>query len=112
LQVNADTRDQTLRAIASRLRSGLPRTSSAGRRAVPLRLNAIGPKVTNLGMRYLRGMTSIERLDITDAKISDSAVNDLITLTGLKQLILNGTQITDVGIERLQRALPECEVIR
>ena len=111
LQVNAETRDRSLRAIASRLRSGLPRTLPAARRATPLRLNAIGPKVTNLGISYLRGLTSIERLDLTDAKISDAAVNDLLTLAGLKQL-LSGTQVTDAGVERLRQALPECEVVQ
>ena len=57
-------------------------------------------------------MTSIERLDLTDAQVSDAALNDLITLTGLKQLVLSGTQVTDSGIGRLRQALPECEIVR
>lgn len=111
LQVNAATGDRSLQAVASRFRPR-SRRDLQGRVAVPLRLNAIGPKVTDLGVAYLRGMTSIERLDLTDAQVSDAALNDLITLTGLKQLVLSGARVTDSGIERLRQALPECEVVR
>lgn len=111
MQVNAVTRDRSLQAVASRFR---PRSRGdlQARAAVPLRLNAIGPKVTDLGVAYLRGMTSIEKLDLTDTQVSDAALNDLITLTGLKQLVLSGTQVTDSGIGRLRQALPECEIVR
>jgi hypothetical protein len=88
------------------------RGSQTGRAAGPLRLNAIGPKVTDLGIAFMRGMTSIEKLDLTDARVTDAAISDLATLTGLKELVLRGTQITDSGVERLTQALPDCEIVR
>jgi len=33
-------------------------------------------------------------------------------LTGLTQLNLGGTQVTDGGVAKLQKALPNCEIYR
>jgi hypothetical protein len=32
-------------------------------------------------------------------------------LSQLKQLLLNGTQVTDEGVKKLQQALPKCEIV-
>ena len=68
--------------------------------------------MTDAGVTALRGMTGISELDLTDAHITYAAVKDLATLSGLKKLVLQGSGITDAGIDELRQKLPECEIVR
>lgn len=113
LRASAMPNDVTMRQIAQFFRTRqtqLSRTSEPGPAA--LRVRAAGPAVTRQGVAALRDMTCIEELDLTGANVTDAALIDLVTLTGLKRLVLSGTGISDSGIELLQRRLPECEVVR
>jgi hypothetical protein len=51
-------------------------------------------------------------LRLSGPKYDDGAVDHLVKLRRLRSLTLDRTKITDVGIERLRRALPECRVER
>lgn len=113
IRASAITNDMTLGQVARFFR---PRRTplSRGGASPPINVcvRATGPGVTDIGVPALRGMTHIAELDLSDAKVTDTSVNNLITLAGLKQLVLTGTQVTDVGVERLRQALPECEIVR
>ena len=43
--------------------------------------------------------------------IDDEAVPTLVTLSGLEQLEVTGTEITEAGVSRLHEALPNCRII-
>jgi hypothetical protein len=66
-----------------------------------LRLNRTG--VTDAGLRHLSGMTSLEALDLSFTGVSDSGLSDLSDLNLGKLLDLNlfATRISDTGLEQL-----------
>ncbi|HUY91229.1 MAG TPA: hypothetical protein VMV10_21000 [Pirellulales bacterium] len=68
--------------------------------------------MTDAGVAALRGMTRIEELDLTDAAVTDGAINDLATLTKMTKLVLRGTKISGSGAAQLRRRLPDCEIER
>lgn len=113
LRIDAGADDATLSRIARRLRPNRTRLSQTAPAApAALHVRAMGAKVTDAGVAALRGMTQIEKLDLTDAKVTDAAVGVLATLTGMTQLVLRGTQVTDSGAAKLQLKLPDCEIMR
>lgn len=73
-------------------------------------MHARGPGVTDTGVAALRGMTNIEELDLTDARVTDGAINDLVTLSGLKKVVLKGTRVSTSGVAKLRQALPGCAI--
>lgn len=111
LRINAATDDFSLGRLSSQFRPQLTAmTEPVGWRPVALRMHAVGRDVTDAGVAALRGMTNIEELDLTDARVTDGAINDLAALSGLKKVVLKGTQVSNSGIARLQRALPGCTI--
>lgn len=113
LRIKAATDDSSLVNVARRLRPARTVLSRpAGWRPINVRLRAAGPGVTDIGVSALRGVANIEELDLTDARVTDAAVGDLAKLSGLKKLLLRGTQVSESGIARLQRALPRCAIER
>ena len=69
-------------------------------------------QVSDAGVAHLRGLTQLEVLLLDDTQVSDAGLADLGGLTELRVLSLCNTQITDAGIAELQKALPNCEIIR
>ena len=91
-------------------------------------------KITDDGLEHLKGMTQLETLSLVMTKVSDDGLERLSELTGLKTLQLGMTRISDAGlahlsrlaelesldmgltkvtaagVEKLQAALPECEI--
>jgi hypothetical protein len=49
--------------------------------------------------------------DLGHTQIGDDGLKHLSGLTELKSLSLNGTQVTDQGIKKLQQALPNCNIV-
>jgi hypothetical protein len=111
LRIIDRTDDFALRQLSSHFR---PRRGAISQpadwRPVALRMHAIGSGVTDAGVAALRGMTNIEEFDLTDARVTDAAINDLATLSGLKKLVVIGTQVSDSGVARLRLALPKCTI--
>ncbi len=62
-----------------------------------------GPRVTNVGLEDLKGLTQLEMLDLVDAPIADTGLERLKGLTQLRALDLSGTRVTDAGLEHLKR---------
>ena len=78
-------------------------------------LNLTGcEKITDTGLVYLKGMTSLRHLALINClNITDAGLVRLKRLTKLQGLNLYGCQIiTDSGVAELQKALPNCEIIR
>jgi hypothetical protein len=55
-------------------------------------------------------MRSLQRLNLTGAKLSDPGLNSLHTLQHLKSLQVVRTGISDQAVDALRKALPECRV--
>lgn len=69
-------------------------------------------QVTDAGLTHLRGLHQLQHLDLSGTQVTDAGLTHFGGLTQLQYLNLSGTQITDAGIAELQKALPNCEIIR
>jgi Leucine-rich repeat (LRR) protein len=74
-----------------------------------LDVGAVG--VTDEGLQYLESLTELRDLDLCNSEITDAGLSSLKKLTTLKRLNISYTEVTAEGMARLQRALPECEII-
>jgi len=63
-------------------------------------------------LAMLRRFRKLRALDLRDTQITDGAVPYLAALNRLEQLDVRGTQMTDDGLQKLRRALPNCEMTR
>jgi hypothetical protein len=54
----------------------------------------------------------LETLFLSSPQITDEGLEHLTALTDLKFLILGRSQVTDKGVQKLERALPKCEILR
>jgi len=72
--------------------------------------NEGGKKFTNAGLAAFRGNTTLRSLSLVGTEITDAAVPDLATLTGLKTLHLRKSKVTAAGTEALEQALPNCVI--
>lgn len=54
----------------------------------------------------------LRSLDLRDTQITDEGVRHIAALRRLDQLDIRGTRITDDGLNKLRKALPNCEIIR
>ena len=68
-------------------------------------------KVNDSGITHLKGLKTLELVGLSGTKISDAALYHLRELTGLKRIFCLGTGVTAVGVEKLQRALPQSQII-
>jgi len=68
-----------------------------------------GPSpLTDDGLKHLRGLVSIERIELSYTKITDAGVSHLQSLSTLRQLGLQSTAVTDACLEVLGN-LPRLE---
>ncbi|WP_417379452.1 GYF domain-containing protein [Gimesia sp.] len=74
---------------------------------------AIGrTRITSDGLRHLTGLKKIKGLRINGNKgIGDSGVEHLTEMKKLTVLQINNTSISEAGIQKLKRALPNCKII-
>ena len=62
------------------------------------------------GFIHLKGLKSLEHLDLGGTLIFDAGLMNLKGLNNLEFLSLRSSQITDAAVAQLQRALPNCEI--
>jgi Leucine-rich repeat (LRR) protein len=74
-----------------------------------LDVGAVG--VTDEGLQYLESLTELRDLDLSNNEITDAGVEHLRKLKTLRRLDISYTEVSAEGMARLQRALPECEII-
>ena len=67
--------------------------------------------VTDEGLEHLQGLTSLQHLNLNSTKVTDEGLEHLKGLTNLEYLSLYDTKVTDEGENKLQKALPNCEII-
>ena len=59
-------------------------------------------KVTDAGLEHLKGLTHLTILNLTDTKVTDAGLTHLKGLTSLHHLTLIQTDVTDAGLEHLK----------
>jgi hypothetical protein len=69
-------------------------------------LDLQGTSIRNI--EPLRGLSALEYLHLNRTQVTN--IEPLRELSALKSLYLNGTQVTNENIERLQEALPNCQI--
>jgi RNA polymerase sigma factor (sigma-70 family) len=67
-------------------------------------------KVTNAGLKHLKGMTHLTQLGVTSWHVTDAGLENLKELTGLRWLQLGSPEITDKGLVNL-KGLTELETL-
>jgi len=80
----------------------------------------VGNRVEKLGTRdraqavllALKNLPCLRAVDLSHTPICDSDLAHVIPLKELRQLDLQGTQVTTEGVKTLQQALPNCRIIR
>jgi len=60
---------------------------------------------------YISGLTELKHLRLQRTRITDAGLEHLHGLKNLKSVYLNETKVTEEGIRRLQRALPNAEIL-
>ena len=55
-------------------------------------------------MEHLGGLTQLDELAVTHARVSDAGLKHVEGLFRLRSLDLSGTQVTDAGLEHLKQA--------
>ena len=74
-------------------------------------LNLKSVQVTDAGLVYVAGLSKLSWLDLCGTHVTDHGLAHLKTLTNLSTLhVVQGTQVTDAGIEELQRSLPNLSI--
>ena len=69
-------------------------------------------RVTDAGLVHLRGLISLDELYLFRTHVTDAGLVHLKALTNLEKLTVHDTPVTPEGVERLQQALPNCEIDR
>ena len=99
------------RAVNAILKSGGQVTRDEklpGRPVVGVTLK--GPKVTDSDLEDLKELKGLRWLDLSRTQITGAGLKDLKELKGLQSLDLRGTKITDAGLKDLRQALPKTVV--
>jgi len=73
-------------------------------------LNLDNTAITDEGLAEIAGLAELQRLSLIGTPITDAGLEHLAKLTMLKYLSLRDTAITEAGKQKLQSALPQCEI--
>ncbi|HUE74274.1 MAG TPA: hypothetical protein VMP01_25560 [Pirellulaceae bacterium] len=74
------------------------------------RLSLCNTPVTDRGLAALMASRQLQELFLQRTGITDDGIAHLHVLGSLREVSLRGTSVTRGGIERLQQALPRCEI--
>ena len=75
-------------------------------------LSLANTAVSDAGLAQLNGLTRLRILNLIGTQVTDAGLARLNGLTKLQMLELHATKVTDAGVEDLQKALPNCKIIR
>ena len=76
----------------------------------PVVVDLVGSDVTDASLIHLRGLTSLQTLNLTETHVTDAGLVHLKGLTALKKLTLHNTRVTPTGVKDLQSELPRCRI--
>ena len=69
-------------------------------------------EVTDTGLKHLKGLKNLEKLELDNTQVTDAGLEHLKGVRDLEKLYLDNTQVTDAGVNELREALPNCQISR
>jgi hypothetical protein len=74
-------------------------------------LNLDSNEISNDSLKNLEGLSRLESLNLASTPIGDAGLEHLKGLTKLRALDLsNVSDVTEEGIQKLKKSLPECHI--
>jgi hypothetical protein len=71
-----------------------------------------GSQVSDEGLRTIADLPQVSELGFAGGNFTDAGLQHLEKMTGLKKLtLLRCSNVTDEGVARLRKALPDCVII-
>jgi hypothetical protein len=61
-------------------------------------------------MTHLARAASLKEINLTGTMVGDAGLETLAGMRQLEQLHLHGAQVSDEGVARLRKALPNCRI--
>ena len=74
-------------------------------------LDLSGTKVTDKGLEHLKALNQLQELKLDGTNVTDAGLEHLKRLR-VDTLSLAHTKVTNSGVAKLQRALPDCQITR
>lgn len=71
-----------------------------------------GTKISGDGLKHLRGLTQLEYIDISGTKVDGAGARHLAAIGRLQTLVACDLCIRDADFEALQKAMPNCWIVR
>ncbi len=88
-------------------------------KATLVHLDLSDSQITDTGLVHLKGLKNLTDLGLFNTQITDAGLLHFKGLTKLEMLYLantddypTDTKITDAGVAELQKALPDCKILR
>jgi hypothetical protein len=75
-------------------------------------LGLAGTEITDDGLQALSEMHNLEVLDLDGTTISDAGLCRLTNHARLRVVTVRGTRVTKDGVAALEKALPQCDIVR
>ncbi|MBQ2821721.1 MAG: hypothetical protein IJF17_09090 [Thermoguttaceae bacterium] len=76
------------------------------------KLSLVGNQITDAGVEKLTALPKLEDLDIAETQITDACVDALAKIKTLKKVSFRATGVSEEAIQKLQAALPNCQVTK
>jgi Leucine-rich repeat (LRR) protein len=67
-------------------------------------------RLTDVGLENLKGLSGLQRLDLSSWRVTETGLEHLRGLTSLQTLNLINTRLTDTEVAKLKQALPNCNI--
>jgi hypothetical protein len=74
-------------------------------------LSARGTTITDAGLKHLKSLTRLRKLDVAKTSVTDDGLLHLKSMTSLETLNLTETRVTQAGIELLRKSLPDIVIV-
>ncbi|HJT33801.1 MAG TPA: hypothetical protein VJ783_17270 [Pirellulales bacterium] len=71
-----------------------------------------GTKVSGDGLKHLRGLKKLEYIDMSRIAVDETGARHLAAIGSLQTLVLSDICIQETDVEALQKALPNCWILR
>lgn len=71
-----------------------------------------GTKISGDGLKHLRGLTRLEYIDISGTKVDGAGIVHLAAIGSLQTLVACDLCVPDADFEALQKAIPNCWIVR
>jgi HEAT repeat protein len=77
------------------------------------RLGLGGTAITDAGLKSVTSLRQLRELSLCSTQISDAGLEPLAGMTQLQEVcVVNGARVTSQGVEKLEKALPNCIITR